>query len=170
MRTQGFVDFVHSEFFTAMAKVGSAAMFKGLPSSRIWKQQARLNQIAGSPSTAFKFDPKYTKVELLLIEKSVLAPAFGLRRFWRQNLPTLKFHNDNVDFVLTRIATKTKEDLAKCPTKIVLHLADGSTQELDCSNKNSSKILKELVKVTGATPVPEEEIPVLKNGDSEYAV
>lgn len=146
-----------------MAKAASTAMFKGLPSSRIWKQAARLNQIAGTPETAYRFGPKYTKIELLLIQKSVHAPAFGLRRFWRQNLPTLKFHNDNVDFVLTRIATKTKEDLAKCPTKIILHHADGSAQELDCSNKHSNKILQELVALAEATAVPAEEIPVVRH-------
>lgn len=150
-----------------MAKVGSTAMFKGLPSSRTWKQAARLNQIAGTPQTAYKFDPKYTKIELLLIQKNVFAPAFGLRRFWRQNLPTLKFHNDDVDFVLTRIATKTKEDLVKCPTKIILHHADGSVQELDCSNKHSNKILKELVALSEAKAVPKEEIPVVKHVGEE---
>lgn len=155
------------ENFHLMAATRNCAMFKGLPSSRVWKQAARLNNIAGSSATAYRFDAKYTKIELLLIQKNVLIAAFGLRRFWRENLPTLKFHNDGISMFLTRIATQTKAEADACPAKIILHQANGTTQELDCRSKHSSDILKELVALTGAQAVPAEEIPLVRRGDDD---
>lgn len=137
---------------------GGAAMFKNLPKSRILKQITRLNNISGSPQTAYKFDPKYTKLEVYLIKNSVLGSAIGLRKFWRQRLPTFKFHNENVDFVFKRIVTQTKEDLAKCPTKIVIHDSMGNKNEIDCSNETVDGIFEKVVKATEASPVPSDQI------------
>lgn len=136
-------------------------MFKNLPASRILKQITRLNNIAGTTENAFKFSSKYTKIELFLIKDNIFGQAIGLKKFWRNNLPTLKFHNEDVNFVLTRINTTTKEDLAKCPTKIVIHDNADKKYEIDCANKLVSDILKEVVQVTEATPVPSSEIPVI---------
>lgn len=145
----------------------TCAMFKGLPSSKIWKQIARLNLIAGTPETAFKFDPSIRKIELFLIKQPVSGQAIGLRKFWRHNLPTLKFHNENVDFSVKHIVTETKEDIQKCPTKIIIHNEGSQVNELDCSNKHYSEILKEVVGLTKATPVPSEEIPVITRPGEE---
>lgn len=140
----------------------SCAMFKNLPTSKVLKQIARLNNIAGTPETAYKFDPKYKKIELLLIQKSVHGPSIGLKKFWRQHLPTLKFHNDDINFTLTRIHTETKEDLKKCPAKIIVYDEANQKIELECANKQASDILNELVKLTSAQPVPETQIPTIR--------
>ncbi|ABN66944.2 predicted protein [Scheffersomyces stipitis CBS 6054] len=147
-----------------MAKSGSCAMFKGLPSSRILKQITRLNAIAGTSESAYKFDAsKYTKIELFLQQKNIHGPAVGLKKFWRQNLPTLKFHNDDIQFSLTRIQAETAAEVAACPSKIVVHSVDPASKiEIDCKGKHSSVILNELVEATKATNVPIEEIPVLR--------
>lgn len=141
---------------------GPSAMFKNLPKSAIGRQISRLNMISGSPETAFRFNPDIRKIELYLIKDSVLGSAIGLKKFWRQNLPTLKFHNQDVDFLVTRIKTQQKEDLLKCPTKILIYYSNSNKSEIECSNKHHSDILKELVDATGAAPVPESEIPVMK--------
>lgn len=145
-----------------MGKPGPCAMFRDLPSSKILKQIARLNNIAGTPERAFKFDSsKISKVEMFLIHKNVHGPSVGLKKFWRQDLPTLKFHNDDIAFVMNRISASTKAEVAKCPSKIVVHKTDGGVIELDCADKHSTDILRQLAKLTGAKNVMAEDIPVI---------
>lgn len=139
----------------------SASMFKNLPSSKILKQVARLNLIAGTPETAFKLGPQIKKLELILILKNVFKPAAGLKHFWRRNLPVLKFHNEHVDFVTTRVRAQTKEEIAKVPSKIVIHGADGSKKDIDCLFTDHNDILKKVVDATKATPVDAADIPVV---------
>lgn len=160
-RTYQVLKTSHKDTTIDMGKASSSSMFKNLPSSRILKQITRLNNIAGTPETAFKFSPKYTKLELFLIKQNVSGSAIGLKKFWRNNLPTLKFHNEDVNFVLTRINTTTKEDIAKCPTKIVVYDNASNKHEIDCADKQVSDILAEVIKATEATQIPEKEIPVI---------
>lgn len=137
----------------------SAKMFKGLPINKLSKQMARLNLIAGTPQNAYKLDPQFKKVELILLHKNIFGPSLGMKKFWRHNLPVLKFHNDDVDFVLTRVRASTKAEIAQVPTKIILHDAQGQKTEFDCANAHSNEILERLVKATKAKPVPSSEIP-----------
>lgn len=139
----------------------SASMFKDLPKSRILKQIARLNLIAGTPQTAYKLGPEIKKLELILILKNVFKPAAGLKHFWRKNLPVLKFHNEHVDFVATRVRAHTKEEVAKVPSKIIVHGTDGSKKDIDCIFSSHSDILAKVVEATKAIPVEAAEIPVL---------
>lgn len=136
-------------------------MFRGIPKLRLLRQVTRLNQILGTPETAYKLPSDVSKVELVLLSKNVFGPSVGLKRFWRQNLPTLKFHNVGVDFVMTRVRVTNKADIAKVPTKIVLHTRTGEKTDLDCSAQSNEQILKNLVQLTKAEPVPPEEIPRL---------
>jgi len=145
-----------------MGKPGPCAMFKDLPSSKILKQITRLNNIAGESHRAYKLDStKFSKIELFLIQKNVHGPSVGLKKFWRQDLPTLKFHNDDIGFVCTRIQVDNKADVEKCPSKILVHKTAGGAIEIDCLNKHSSEILKELARVTEAKNVKADDIPVL---------
>lgn len=142
-----------------------AAMFKNLPSSRILKQIERLNIIAGTPENAFKFNPNVKSVELFLLKAPVQGPHIGLKRFWRRNLPTLQFHNPDVDFVMTRIKVEDKADLKKVPARVVVQ-ADGEPKVLNCLEKTHEQILSELVQLTNATSVPAEEIPTITKPDT----
>lgn len=136
-------------------------MFKGLPTSKLLKQIARLNLISGTPKTAFKLGPQVQKIELVLLYKNIYKKGSGLKRFWRYNLPALKFHNENVDFVLTRVKGNDKSEIAKVPSKIIIHKTDGTKSELDCALQTNSEILKKVVKATDAVLVPQEEIPTV---------
>lgn len=143
-------------------------MFKELPTGALTRQLARVNLIAGTPSTAFRIDSQRTRrIELLLVHGLHHKPLAGLRRFWRYNLPTLRFHNDDVDFVCTRFTVGSKEEIPKIVTRINLHDANGKTTPVDCRNKSNVEILDLVVKATGAVPVPESEIPVFKFKEEE---
>lgn len=144
-------------------------MFKGLPTSKILKQIARLNNISGTPKTAFKFGPQVKKIELIILQKNIYKSSSGLKRFWRYNLPVLKFHNDNVDFLLTRVRAKTKEEIAQVPTKIVIHKDDGSKGEVDCAMQTHNEILKKLVKATDAVPVAAENLSTIATPEDRLA-
>lgn len=119
--------------------------------------------IAGSSKNAYRLGENTKKIELVLLEKNIIGPRTGLKNFLKLQLPTLKFHNDNVDFFCTRVRATTKEDIAKVPTKIIIHDASSNKTEIDCHSLDENKILKKLVAATGATPVPESEIPHLQH-------
>lgn len=134
-------------------------MFRHLPKSRIPKQVARLNQIAGSSENAFKFGPRYTKMEIFLINQTKQPASKGLKFFWRQHMPTLKFHNEDFGFVLKRVKVDDPAAADKVPVRIDLYDAAHNKTEIDCSFKSESDILAELLNKTEATPVAEAEIP-----------
>ncbi|OBA24085.1 hypothetical protein METBIDRAFT_30437 [Metschnikowia bicuspidata var. bicuspidata NRRL YB-4993] len=85
--------------------------------------------------------------------------SIGLNHFWKWNLPTLKFHNENIDFVVTRIQPETDEDYPKIPSAIFVHKAGDKMTRVECNGKTHEWILKNLVSATGATRVPVEDIP-----------
>lgn len=138
-------------------------MFQRLPTSSLAKQVSRLNLIAGTPKTAFKFGESTKKIELVLLEKNIAGPSIGLKKFWRVHLPTLKFHNDDVEFFCTRVRATTKEEIAKVPAKIIIHDTSNNKTEIDCSSHDKDRILRKLVKATGASPVPMDDIPHIQH-------
>lgn len=141
----------------------SSKMFQRLPKSSLSKQISRLNIIAGKPNTAFKFGSDVKKIELVLLEKNVMGPAIGLKKFWRVHLPTLKFHNDDVEFFCTRVLANSKEEIRKVPAKVIIHDSSNNTSEFDCASLDKDRILKKLVRITGATPIPQSEIPHIQH-------
>lgn len=134
-------------------------MYRNLQGGVIPKQVARLNFIAGTPKTAFKFGPKYTKMEIFLINQTPQKASVGLKQFWRQHLPTLKFHNEDFQFIMKRITVENKADAAKVPVRIDLYDAEDKKIQLDCSFKSELDILQEVLSKTEATPVATEDIP-----------
>lgn len=142
-----------------------ASMFKGAPSKPLLKQIYRLNLISGASTKAYKLDSsKYKTVELMLALKSVYGPAAGLKKFWRENLPALKFHNEDVNFVVTRVRpnSDSHQDICAIPNKIIVHDASGNKSEIDCKGKHASNILRKLVQLTNAEKVADSEIPRLE--------
>ena len=139
----------------------SEPILEGQPSKRLLKQIGRLNKIAGSTENAYKLGPKFTKLELFLINNTNQPASTGLKQFWRNHLPAIKFHNEDLTVVLTRI-NATKEEVSKVPAKIKCFGDAGSVQEIDCLDKPESEILKQLFKVTEAQPVDASEIPYIE--------
>lgn len=130
--------------------------------NKLLRQITRLNLIAGTPSTAFRFGPSLKKLEVVLYSKNIRGHGAGLKKFWKLNLPTLKFHNDNVDFVVTRVRPNKREDFDTIPLEVRLHQQDGAVTKIACRNKDHEEILREVVESTGASSVPEIEIPVVR--------
>ncbi|KAG7660613.1 MRP49 [[Candida] subhashii] len=140
-----------------------------LPRFSIVAQVHRLNRIAGvgSPATAFRLNTKkFTGLELQLNEK--MKAAEGLKEFWKTNLPTLKFHNDDFGFRVTKIQLADETEEVKCPVKLKVFGVDQKDNfELDCKSKPRSLIFEEFIKHIEAKQVPEEEIPVLSTRPSD---
>lgn len=126
-----------------------------LPTSRILKQAARLDIISGAmpPARAYKLGDAVKKIELVMISKNVYKGDAGLKYFWRIDLPVLKFHNDDVEYVVTRVRA-SKEEIPQVPCCILVHEAGGNVQKIDCRNHFHSEILDKLVAATGATEIP----------------
>lgn len=127
--------------------------------NNLLKQSMRMNIIAGDSDTAFKFDPSIARLELVLLSKNVYKKLAGLKQFWQFNLPTLKFHNSDMDMVVTRIRPKKKADYDNVPCIIRVHYTSGKVDTLECAEKHHTKILTELVRKTAARRLPESEIP-----------
>lgn len=143
-----------------MAKAANK-MFLGLPSSRLLRQATRINKIHGDSSTAYSFDPKFQKFELIFPQQRVHKPSIGIRQFWKHNLPTLKFHNFDKEFQVRKVATESPEELAKCPVKLVVYDENLNKFEIDCQGIDQSEILSKLIQQTDAKAVPQEELNAL---------
>ncbi|GMM38487.1 mitochondrial 54S ribosomal protein [Saccharomycopsis crataegensis] len=145
-----------------------------------------------SPSnkaSIIKLPPLITDVSLTFKKKNSDG-HMGIRKFWQNYLPTIKFYNQSLPMNVTRItlneidtkkargvkdlpvdseeAKKLESDiklLAKCPAKITISYQGGKSVELDCKWKRSEIILEEFTKLTKAVPVAEEEI--FKFGESQ---
>lgn len=138
-------------------------MFKTLPRSQVLKQIARANIISGTPATAFRLDlKKVSRLELVLVQKVHNYASTGLKNFWRQNLPTLRFHNDDIEFVMTRYGVTSKEELAQIVSKIIVHSPDGTNLQINCANVDAPGILDLVVKATNAVSIPELDIPSIE--------
>ncbi|GEQ70031.1 hypothetical protein JCM33374_g3707 [Metschnikowia sp. JCM 33374] len=142
-----------------MTKAPLKEYLKGLPGHKILRQVARLNLISGDSNTAFKLPSNVKKLEVLIMNKAVNRRMVGLNQFWKWNLPTLRFHNDNVDFVVTRIKPEVKEEYPRVPCAIFIHKKAGDVTRIECNDRSASWIVKSIVNATGAQVVPKEEIP-----------
>lgn len=81
-----------------------------------------------------------------------------MRKFWKENLKTIYFHNPELPIEVKRIECPTKDEQLQCPCLIKVHFKDGKVENVDGKDQHSSKIMQQLVEVTGAEKVPAEEI------------
>ncbi|ODV86060.1 hypothetical protein CANARDRAFT_7421 [[Candida] arabinofermentans NRRL YB-2248] len=132
---------------------------KGLPSSRVLKQYANLNDIANFQNSAYKF-PKVSKLELTFKKMNAYG-HMGARQFWKYNLRTITFHNPQLNIDVKRVDCETKEEQLACPSVLTVHFQNGSKKTIDCKNVHSSEIMNQLIEISDAIRVPKEEIPIL---------
>ncbi|KAG5417985.1 MRP49 [Candida metapsilosis] len=129
------------------------------------KQIKRINNLRGKPENSYKFDAsKYKELELFVYQQRpfVYKPANGIRYFWKESLPTLRYHNPDVQFTVTNVTVENEEDLPKLPLKLQIHgQSEENNSVIDCASKPPHQIFSELIKVTNARKLAEEEIPKL---------
>lgn len=130
---------------------------KGLPTSRVWKQLARFNEIANYEGSAYQF-PQVDKLELVFKNHTAYG-HMGARKFWRNNLPTVNFHNPDMGIEVKRVQCETKEQQHQCPSVLKVHFKDGNVKEIDCKDRQHADIMTELVDVAKGVAVPDEQIP-----------
>lgn len=98
----------------------------------------------------------------------------GIRKFWKEYLPSVKFYNPDVAINVKRISLSAGETdkekikqlendmklIKQCPATITVEYQDLQTPKvvLDCIGKHSNDILKEFVESTKAEPVPPQEL------------
>ncbi|GAO47989.1 hypothetical protein SAICODRAFT_31762 [Saitoella complicata NRRL Y-17804] len=81
------------------------------------------------------------------------AGQMGARVFFRENLPRIQYHNPTLPITVTRDHAKDNA------CKMIVTMADGTTQEISMLRKESSRICSELLSVAKATPYTEAEEP-----------
>ncbi|KAM9935082.1 hypothetical protein OXX80_004673 [Metschnikowia pulcherrima] len=144
-----------------MAKGPLKEYLKGLPGHKILRQIARLNLISGDATTAYRFPSNIKKVEIISMKKAINRRFVGLNQFRKWNLPTLKFHNDDVDFVVTRVSPVSPSEYPKVPCVVRVHKDGGEVKDIDCDGTGHGGILKKLIAATNAERVPHDENPAI---------
>lgn len=134
------------------------------PGSQYFREIASLKRITGAIETrkaAIKIDPlKYNKVELIMPLNRYLKSR-GLRHFWKTYLPTIKFHNDDINFIVTRVTTSDPNDpeqAKKVPVKIHLHNLNSPVKEINVDSVGVDAILDQFITSAEATPVDPKDI------------
>ncbi|CAK9442148.1 uncharacterized protein LODBEIA_P58910 [Lodderomyces beijingensis] len=129
------------------------------------KQIAKINTLRGTPETSFKFDAsKYKEFEMFIYHQTpvVYKPAHGIRSFWKKSMPTLRYHNPQIQVTVNAVVVDDEKDLVKIPLKLKIH---GHKPEdnavIDCASKSPSQILAELVELTNARRMTQDEIPLI---------
>lgn len=129
---------------------------KGLPESRLLKQANHLDLISNFKNSAYKF-ANVNKLELIFKKHNAYG-HMGMRQFWKFNLKTISFHNPELPIEVQRIECNTKDEQLKCPAIIKVLLKDGKIKTIEAKDKHSDDIMNELIEITQAEKVPEDEI------------
>lgn len=136
-------------------------------SPRLLKQIDRVNKLRGTPETSYKFDAsKIKEVELFVYRQKpiVFQPAKGLKSFLKDSLPTLRYHNPDIQFTVTNIKAELEDELKKIPLKLNIKAHNESdSSSIECANQPPHWILSELVKRTKARQMTAEEIPLIEH-------
>lgn len=82
--------------------------------------------------------------------------------FGKITYPLLRYHNPDIQFTVNNITVESESELSKLPLKLKVHGTDQSNSfEINCTDKPPSKILSELIEITKARKLTEEELPKL---------
>ncbi|RCK65325.1 hypothetical protein Cantr_01209 [Candida viswanathii] len=140
----------------------------------------QVNKLIGSPRTAYRIDPaRFREAE------AKGAPEDVVRRITRTYLRGLKYHNPGLTVTIHhdvpkkgRAAAKANADTdakaVKEEKKVVDHVLtvhgvdEKDTVSINCAGKSDSKIFAELVKLTGATKIPELELVKIPVESADY--
>ncbi|KAH3669432.1 hypothetical protein OGAPHI_001553 [Ogataea philodendri] len=142
-----------------LPKASRALFLKNFPASRFARQTQNLNLIANYKDSAYKL-PEVSKLHLVFKNHNSDG-HMGARKFWKWNLRTISFHNPELNIEVTRVECPTKEEQQKCPSVLKVVYADGRESKIECKDKHSDDIMKELVELTKAEKCEESEIPVV---------
>ncbi|ODQ56723.1 hypothetical protein WICANDRAFT_107655 [Wickerhamomyces anomalus NRRL Y-366-8] len=133
--------------------MSAQSMFPGLTASRFTRQITRLNLISSGPGSV-TVGQNVKNVELLF-KRLNTDGHMGARKFWRENLPRVQFHNPALPIQVTRVEVANASEHAKVPAILKVTYADGKTAQVDVKNKHSSDILNDFINLTGAKPAKE---------------
>ncbi|KAK9471056.1 mitochondrial 54S ribosomal protein mL61 [Dipodascopsis tothii] len=128
-----------------------------MSASRYAAQARRLAQIAtGDAAVRLPQAVQGLKLEFK-VENS--GGHMGARKFWKQHLSQIQFHNPELPIVVKRYAISGKsEEASACPAQLTISY-ESSEKFIDAKWKHSSDILKELIFETKAEPVDMQEYP-----------
>ncbi|KAI3405134.2 MRP49 [Candida oxycetoniae] len=132
---------------------------------KITRQIKRVNNLRGRPSSSFKFDAsKFKEFEFFIYHQNpyIYKPASGILRLFETALPTLRYHNPDVQFTITKVEVNDPKELLELPLMVKIYGENPeNVQTIDCTNKPPHQILNELVELTNARKLKKEEIPFI---------
>ncbi|GMM48779.1 mitochondrial 54S ribosomal protein [Pichia kluyveri] len=129
---------------------------KGLSSSRYLKQGQHLDLISNYTNSSYHFN-NVSKLEIIFKQHSSYG-HLGMKKFWKNNLKTIYYHNPSLIIDVKRIDCQEKEQQLNCPCIIKTITKDNKEIIINGKDKHSDDIMKELVEKTAAVAVPSEDI------------
>ncbi|KAH3670261.1 hypothetical protein WICMUC_004914 [Wickerhamomyces mucosus] len=121
-------------------------MFKSLPKSKLSRHVDRLNLLSSGPGSV-KVSANVKSIELIFKQRTPKG-HMGPRRFWRENLPRIQFHNPALPIQVVRVEPTTPEEAQKIPALL-------KTRSAKIKYLLNSDILTKFIKLTDATPAQE---------------
>ncbi|KAG0636860.1 hypothetical protein HOY80DRAFT_317314 [Tuber brumale] len=116
---------------------------------RMFRLRSRLALTRAGTGAAI-LPPEVCKLGLTLAMKNT-GGHMGPRKFWHNYLPRLKYHNPNVDMQVHR-DRKSGGDAT-----LVIEFDGGKTETIDVKDKHENEIVRAVIDLTKAKPVPTSE-------------
>ncbi|ODQ67970.1 mitochondrial MRP49p [Nadsonia fulvescens var. elongata DSM 6958] len=127
---------------------------------QITKQISALNRICRGPG-AVKLPNDITGLKLQFKYQNSNG-HMGAKKFWRETLPQIQFHNPAIPMAVIRTEAATVEENQTIPATLLVRYSNGEEKSLDIKEKHSSVILNEFIQLTKAQKVAEKDIPYLR--------
>lgn len=112
-------------------------------------QVERLNALSTGPA-ALRLPQNVSRLELRL-QRHVNEGSHGAKQFWRANLPPIQFYNPQLQISVKRYTSNNIQP------ELIVEFRDGSSKSVLAANKSTADLLQELISVSGAEHIPEEE-------------
>ncbi|KAK7207483.1 hypothetical protein BZA70DRAFT_271430 [Myxozyma melibiosi] len=127
-------------------------------SSRITRQIAHLKKIALGKAAVEV--PKMTSLSLEFKIRNSHG-HMGARKFWKEHLPSLQFHNPEVPMTVKLIPEPASEKEAmRAPSVLRAEFSNRAPVVIDMKNRQSEEILAEFIEASQSKPVKLQTFPV----------
>ncbi|KAH3687050.1 hypothetical protein WICPIJ_001963 [Wickerhamomyces pijperi] len=127
-------------------------MSSALPKSKLARHITRLNLLSTGPGSV-KVSPTVESIELIFKQRSPKG-HLGARKFWRENLPRIQYHNPHLSITVRRIEPETKKQESEIPALLKINYNNGQESKITkIKYLFNEDILQKFVKLTDAKAV-----------------
>ncbi|KAK9460046.1 uncharacterized protein V1516DRAFT_678768 [Lipomyces oligophaga] len=127
--------------------------------SRIKHQMAQMVKLSTGPA-AVKVEPTIQKVKLVFGEQADHPTQTGLKQFWHEYLPTIKFHNIDLTIKVNDKPNPRQRKKAEGAAMLYIKTVDHKFRKADVRDQSPEQILQTFIELSKAQSVDITESPV----------